>query len=83
MNRRDFLNKVTLPSALFFSSISESSVSKTNSPLFAPNNKVLTVASYDELSKTSGEFFGQVIYLISYYRNVPGGGGGLFMEGRD
>ncbi|MEL0361515.1 hypothetical protein WNJ34_10960 [Klebsiella pneumoniae] len=75
MNRRDFLNKVTLPSALFFSSISESSVSKTNSPLFAPNNKVLTVASYDELSKTSGEFFGQVIYLISYYRNVPGGGG--------
>ena len=62
MNRRDFLNKVTLPSAIFFSTFSDSSVSKMNSPLFASDNKFLTVASYDELSNTSGEFYGQVIY---------------------
>ncbi|HBR6910243.1 TPA: hypothetical protein L9224_004995 [Klebsiella pneumoniae] len=75
MNRRDFLNKVTLPSAIFFSTFSDSSVSKMNSPLFASDNKFHTVASYDELSNTSGEFYGQVIYLTSYYTNVPGGGG--------
>lgn len=75
MNRRDFLGKFQIPTALLLTSIPELGLAKNEKSLSGNNRNIEYIESYSDLMRFPGTFEGQSIYLLSYYKGILGGGG--------